>query len=252
MSEKGTAALEPLLDAYKEGRLNSTEAVEAIRSCFFSDLGHSRLDMDRERRTGAPEVVYGAGKTTDQIEEIVRSLAESGANVLVTRTDEAARDRLAVDFPDMEWDSIARTLMLNRKPVNEGKGTVGIVCAGTSDLYAAREAEVTARFLGSRTLLIPDVGVAGIHRLLDRIEEIRNFRVIVAVAGMEGALPGVLAGLVDKPVIALPTSVGYGAGFQGVAALLTMLNSCANGISVVNIDAGFNAGYMAAMINRLP
>lgn len=245
------SALTDILNRYKDSNLDSVEAEKAIRSLFFQDLGHSKVDVDRERRNGTPEVIFGERKSVDQIEEIAERLIGAGSNLLITRTNEEVFSRLSQTFDRLEYNETARTIRRMTEDVELGKGVVGVICAGTSDLYAAEEAVVTAEFLGSETRLISDVGVAGIHRLLDCIEEIRSFRVLVVAAGMEGALPGVVAGLVDKPVIALPTSVGYGAGFEGLAPLLTMLNSCANGISVVNIDAGFNAGYMAGMINRL-
>ena len=243
--------LEQILQSIKNGELDTQDAKTQIQNLFFTDLGHTVLDTDRERRNGTPEVIYGENKSVQQILDIATKIVENGSNLLITRTKTSVFNALKKIYSTIEYDEIARTITLIQKKIPLSKGVVGVICAGTSDLYAAKEAMITAQFMGSKVKLISDVGVAGIHRLLNRSEEIRSFRVLIVAAGMEGALPSVVAGLVDKPVIALPTSVGYGANFGGVAPLLTMINSCANGIAVVNIDSGFNAGYMAALINRL-
>ncbi|MDR1898392.1 MAG: nickel pincer cofactor biosynthesis protein LarB [Treponema sp.] len=216
------------------------------------DLGFAVIDGGRAGRTGYPEVVYCMGKTTDQAEAIMVRMREKGLPVLGTRAGEELADRIRARFPEAEYDGTARTLSVGSVCGPGGRqGLVAVVAAGTSDLCAAGEAARTAEFLGSRVTLISDVGIAGIHRLFARLDEIRRARVVIAVAGMEGALAGVIAGLVSAPVIALPTSVGYGAAFGGLSALLGMLTSCAPGISVVNIDNGFGAGYQANLINRL-
>jgi NCAIR mutase (PurE)-related protein len=212
------------------------------------DLGFAHLDLTRQERTGCPEVVYCLGKTVDQAEAVMARMREQGLPVLGTRAESALAERIKSRFPGAVYDEIARTLTIGG--ADGEKGLVAVATAGTSDLPVALEAVRTAEFFGSRTLLISDVGVAGIHRLFSRLEELRKARVIVAAAGMEGALAGVIAGLVAVPVIALPTSVGYGASFGGLSALLGMLSSCAPGISVVNIDTGFGAGYLANLINQ--
>jgi NCAIR mutase (PurE)-related protein len=215
------------------------------------DLGFAVIDGRRAARTGYPEAVYCMGKTTDQAEAIMVRMREKGLPVLGTRAGRELADRIRARFPEAEYDEPARTLTIGGvcKP-GERQGLVAVVAAGTSDLAAAGEAARTAEFLGSRVTLIRDVGVAGIHRLFARLNDIRQARVVIAAAGMEGALAGVIAGLVSAPVIALPTSVGYGAAFGGLSALLGMLTSCAPGVSVVNIDNGFGAGYQANLINR--
>jgi NCAIR mutase (PurE)-related protein len=214
------------------------------------DLGFARLDLTRQERTGCPEVVYCPGKTIDQAEAIMARMREQGLPVLGTRAESALAERIKRRFPGAVYDETARTLTIGGAEREEGAGLVAVATAGTSDLPIALEAVRTAEFFGSRTLLISDVGVAGIHRLFSRLEELRKARVVVAAAGMEGALAGVIAGLVAVPVIALPTSAGYGASFGGLSALLGMLTSCAPGVSVVNIDNGFGAGYLANLINQ--
>ncbi|MDR1302516.1 MAG: nickel pincer cofactor biosynthesis protein LarB [Treponema sp.] len=210
------------------------------------------IDSRRSERTGYPEVVYCAGKTLEQSARIIIRMREQGIPVLGTKADPSLAERIAQRFPDVEYDALARIISVGSlcNPA-ERQGLIAVVAAGTSDLGIAREAVRTAEFFGSTVTLITDVGIAGIHRLFDRLPEIRKANVIIAVAGMEGALAGVVAGLVAAPVIALPTSVGYGASFGGLSALLGMLSSCAPGISVVNIDNGFGAGYQANLINQL-
>jgi NCAIR mutase (PurE)-related protein len=216
------------------------------------DIDFAVIDRRRSERTGYPEAVYCAGKTLEQSERIIVRMREQGIPVLGTKADPALAERIALRFPEAEYDALARTITVGSlcSPA-ERQGLIAVVAAGTSDLGIAREAVRSAEFFGSRVSVITDVGVAGIHRLFDRLEDIRKAHVIIAVAGMEGALAGVLAGLVAAPVIALPTSVGYGASFGGLSALLGMLSACAPGISVVNIDNGFGAGYQANLINQL-
>ncbi|MDR1240234.1 MAG: nickel pincer cofactor biosynthesis protein LarB [Treponema sp.] len=213
-----------------------------------NDLEFAVLDSERQKRTGYPEAVYCRGKTTEQALAIINRMAAQGIPTLATGVDTELSSRAKRRYAKTKYDPLAKVLTIDG-PYKEASGLVSIVCAGTSDLPVAREALLAAEFYGSKTELITDVGVAGIHRLLSRLEDLRKARVIVAAAGMEGALPGVIAGLVSVPVIALPTSVGYGASFGGLAALLGMLNSCAPGVSVVNIDNGFGAGYLANLIN---
>jgi NCAIR mutase (PurE)-related protein len=216
------------------------------------DLGFACIDSGRQERTGCPEVVYCMGKTVDQAEAIMARMREKGIPVLGTRAGPELAERITKGFAGAEYDPVARTLTIGSLyKAGERLGLVAVAAAGTSDLPAAAEAARTAEFFGSNVKLICDIGVAGIHRLFARLPELREARAIVAAAGMEGALAGVIAGLVSAPVIALPTSVGYGASFGGVSALLGMLTSCAPGISVVNIDNGFGAGYQASLINRL-
>ncbi len=243
--------LRELLAAIQEKRLPIEAGVEELKKLPFDDLGFAKLDCHRELRRGFPEVVYCAGKTTDQAVAIVRRLAEQASgNVLATRVCREVYEAVTAQVPGCEYHELAR-LMLIRRGMQEQRGAIAVVSAGTSDLPVAEEAALTAEAMGNRVERIYDAGVAGIHRLLKYSETLLAARVLVVVAGMEGALPSVVAGLVDKPVIAVPTSVGYGASFGGLAALLAMLNSCASGISVVNIDNGFGAGYQAGLINRL-
>jgi NCAIR mutase (PurE)-related protein len=217
----------------------------------FRDLGFAKVDHHRHLRAGFPEVVLGLGKTPDEVAAIVEELARGGANVLATRIDpeQAARTRARV--PQTQFHQVARALVVEQQPVVEsGRGTVLVVSAGTADAPVAEEAALTARLMGSHVEMLKDVGVAGIHRVIDRRGLLESAEVIVVVAGMEGALPSVVKGLVSRPVIAVPTSVGYGASFGGLAALLGMMNACASGVVVVNIDNGFGAGYAAALFNR--
>jgi NCAIR mutase (PurE)-related protein len=213
------------------------------------DLDFAVIDKERMERTGCPEAVYCAGKTVEQSEAIITRMREEGIPVLATRAQEELAERMCRRYPDAEYDGISGILTVGR-PAGDTGGFIAVVCAGTSDVPVAREALLTARFLGSTAELFPDVGVAGIHRLFSRLQEIRKANAIIAAAGMEGALAGVIAGLVSVPVIALPVSVGYGASFGGLAALLGMLTSCAPGVAVVNIDNGFGAGYLAHQINK--
>ncbi len=214
------------------------------------DLHFAKPDYDRQRRRGMPEVIFGAGKTPAQIAAIMRALNEAGQNAFATRVTPEQAAAVRAELPDAVYCGEARILTCDVVPLPERKGKVAVLCAGTSDIAVAEEAAVTAERLGAAVERIFDVGVAGLHRLLSRVERFADARVIVVVAGMEGALPSVVGGLTDKPVIAVPTSVGYGASLNGLAALLGMLNSCAAGVTVVNIDNGFGAGVAAALINR--
>lgn len=243
------AEVKSILHEVKAGRLSVEQAEELLAGA--SHLDYATLDLDRASRTGFPEVVFGAGKSVDQLIGIIDRLQAHQELVLVTRVSEEQARQVQKQWPDIQYIADAGLLVLSKKPfVPERDGYVAVVAAGTSDWQVAQEAAWTVRCFGSEARVIADVGVAGIHRLFHRLEEIRGAAVIICIAGMEGALTSVVAGLVDKPVIAVPTSVGYGANFGGVAALLTMLNSCANGVAVVNIDNGFGAGYMAGMIHR--
>jgi pyridinium-3,5-biscarboxylic acid mononucleotide synthase len=238
-----------ILERYKAGELDLGAALDCFKGFPTTDLGYAKLDTQRELRVGFPEVVYCAGKTPAQVRGIVGELLAGGSSVLATRAAEGHFDALADLAGRLIVDPVSHTARSPRKP-DSGAGLVAVVCAGTSDLPVAEEAAVTAEACGARVLRVVDVGVAGLHRLLERMDAIREAQVVVAVAGMEGALASVIGGLVAAPVIAVPTSVGYGASFGGVAALLAMLNSCAAGVSVVNIDNGFGAGYQAALIAR--
>lgn len=242
--------LHELLGAVKDGRISPAEAAERLRALPYEDLGFATLDHHRALRRGVPEVVYGGGKTPEQVAAIVERMAAAGHNVLVTRASEAARDAVLARGLSVQHHPMGQCLTLAVRPIESLVGRVAIVSAGTSDQAVAEEAAVTASFLGANVDRFFDVGVAGLHRLLGRTEEIRRAKVVIVVAGMEGALPSVVGGLVEAPVIAVPTSVGYGASFQGLAALLAMLNSCASGVAVVNIDNGFGAGYLACSILR--
>jgi len=221
-----------------------------LRHLPYEDLGFAKIDHHRGIRDYIPEVVLGLGKTPDQVAAIGKRLVDQSGRLLVTRLDREGFRALQAAVPDAEYDELARTAVVDRDPQPLLPG-VSVVCAGTSDLPVAREAATTARMMGSEATVISDVGVAGIHRLFDHLAALMQANVIVVIAGMEGALPSVVGGLVAVPVIAVPTSIGYGAGFNGLAPLLAMLNSCAAGVSVVNIDNGFGAGYMAGQINRL-
>jgi pyridinium-3,5-biscarboxylic acid mononucleotide synthase len=241
--------IDDILEQVQNGTLTVAEAKEKLAS--YENLGFAKIDHHRKNRQGFPEIVFGEGKTADHILAIVQSLRARNDSVLVTRISREKAVFVQKECPDFEYNEIARTLAwVKEKPKTDGP-YIAIVCAGTSDLSVAEEAAVTAETLGIPVCRIYDVGVAGLHRLLDNIDEIRSATVSVCVAGMEGALPSVLGGLVMNPIIAVPTSVGYGANFNGLSALLSMLNSCASGVSVVNIDNGFGAAYNAALIYKL-
>jgi len=236
----------------KTGDISINEAVEELRHLPFEDLGFACVDHHRQVRQGFPEVIYCPGKTTEQIIKIFESLAAKGNNVLATRAEPEVFEELAQTkkFPKARYEETAKAIVLEQKKLPASKTTLPIVTAGTSDLPVAAEAKVTAEIMGQRTELICDVGVAGIHRLFEHLPKLQKANVIIVIAGMEGALASVVGGLVSCPVIAVPTSVGYGSSFEGLAALLTMLNSCASGVTVVNIDNGFSAAVTATLINR--
>jgi len=243
--------LEILLGGVAAGNLSIAEAIERLRDLPFENAGVALIDHHRSLRQGVPETILGEGKTAEQIASIVARMVARGNNVLATRVAEEKGDLLRHLHPDGEYDPLARTFTLVQKPLEDlGRGTVLVACAGTSDLPVAREAANTARMLQNRVVEVADIGVAGLHRLLAHAKQLREATVIIVVAGMEGALPSVIGGLVDVPVIAVPTSIGYGAAFGGIAALLGMLNSCAGGVTVVNIDNGFGAAFAATRINR--
>ncbi|HEY0077091.1 MAG TPA: nickel pincer cofactor biosynthesis protein LarB [Pyrinomonadaceae bacterium] len=242
--------IERLLGAYKRGEMEGHAAARAIADLHYEDIGHTRIDHARAERQGFPEVVFGAGKTRAQIVETVERLAARSPNILVTRTDEGTFGEVRNVVTDAQWHAAARLISVRRDLSLRGAGEIMVVTAGTSDIPVAEEAALTAETMGNRVERIWDAGVAGIHRVLAERERIRRARVVIVVAGMEGALPSVVGGLVSVPVIAVPTSIGYGASFGGVAALLGMLNSCSSNVTVVNIDNGFGAGFVASLINR--
>ena len=240
-----------LLEAVKRGEVSVEQALAALKKKPFEDLGYAKVDLHRRVRQGAAEVIYGAGKTPEQIAGIARAMQENGQEtILVTRLAPDAAAQVQKSLPLRYFDT-ARCGVLGSLPAPGGLGTIVIATGGTSDLPVAEEAALTAQALGNRVTRLYDVGVAGLHRTLAHLDEIQSASVLIAVAGMEGALASVLGGLADCPVIAVPTSVGYGASFGGVAALLSMLNSCASGVSVVNIDNGFGAGFLASRINHM-
>lgn len=244
--------IKSMLQSVRDGALSIDQAMQQLKQLPYQDLGCAQVDHHRELRQGMPEVLFGEGKTVEQICAIMNAMSGKGSNVLVTRLDPEKAGQIQPVFPAAEYHTAARCLALEHKKVEQrGKGTILVISAGTSDIPVASEAVVTARFLGNHVEQIFDVGVAGIHRLLARGEQLAAASVIIVVAGMEGALPSVVGGLVDKPVIAVPTSIGYGASFGGIAALLGMLNSCASGVTVVNIDNGFGAACSASLINRV-
>lgn len=241
-----------ILQKLENGQINAKEAEKMLKIEPFEELGYAKVDYHREVRTGVPEIIYCAGKTQEQICGIVKNMLAHGAeHIFGTRCSREKYEAVREICPDMEYDEAARIISRGKPSQPLNNGMVLVACAGTSDLPVAREAALTARFLGNEVEEVYDVGVAGIHRLLAKMDVLTRANVVIAVAGMEGALASVIGGLTDKPVIAVPTSVGYGASFHGLAALLAMLNSCASGTSVVNIDNGFGAGYMAHSINCL-
>ncbi|GAM08703.1 putative protein [Geobacter sp. OR-1] len=243
--------LKRLLEGVATGSISVENTLERLKHLPFEDLGFANVDHHRKLRQGHPEVIFGQGKSIGQIEKIMIALLDKGNNVLVTRLSEEKGVKLCAHFPDACHHKDAGCITVERQPVEIiGRGTILVISAGTSDIPVAAEAVVTAKIMGNRVEQLFDVGVAGIHRLLARRELLQTATVLVVVAGMEGALPSVVGGLVDRPVIAVPTSVGYGASFGGIAALLGMLNSCASGVTVVNIDNGFGAGYAASLINK--
>jgi pyridinium-3,5-biscarboxylic acid mononucleotide synthase len=244
-------AIRKLFDQVKRGRLSPDEAVQRLKHLPFEDLGFANVDHHRMLRVGMPEVIFGPGKSPQQFAEIFARLAKQGHNVLATRVSAEQFRAVRRKFRKAELHELARAVTLTQDRTVYGKGVIAVVSAGTGDIPVAEEAVVTAQIMGNEVQHLYDVGVAGIHRLLARREALTQARVVIVCAGMEGALPSVVGGLVGVPVIAVPTSVGYGASYQGIAALLGMLNSCASNVSVVNIDNGFGAGYVASAINRL-
>ena len=244
--------LRQLLEQVRSGQVEIDQAMEKLRHLPFEDLGFARVDHHRQLRRGFPEVIFCPGKTAEQIIRIFESLASKGNNVLATRAQPEVFEALAKTgkFPKARYEELARAIVLEQQELPPSKSVLPIMTAGTADLPVAMEAKVTAEIMGQRTELTCDVGVAGLHRLFGCLPKLQEANIIIVVAGMEGALASVMGGLVSCPVIAVPTSIGYGANFQGLAALLTMLNSCASGITVVNIDNGFSAAVTATMINR--
>jgi NCAIR mutase (PurE)-related protein len=243
--------IERLLNEVKDGQTSIKKALEVLKNFPYSDLGFARIDHHREMRTGYPEIIYCEGKSVDQVREIFNVMSENENNVFGTRANQAMYEAVNSILKDVVYFPVARIISLQRKKPPVPESTIAIITAGTSDMPVAEEAAITAELLGNKVLRIYDAGVAGIHRLVDKLPDIRNCRVIIVIAGMEGALASVVGGLVDKPVIAVPTSVGYGANFGGISALLAMLTSCSTGVTVVNIDNGFGAGFAASMINKM-
>lgn len=243
--------IKQILESIEDGTLSASEAYAQLKLAPFEDLGYAKVDHHREIRQGSPEVIYGASKTKEQIEGIVQSiLIHCPENILITRLSAESAAYLSQRF-SLFYDEISHIGIVNRAEHISAEGTIVVATGGTSDIPVAEEAALTAEVLGNHVVRLYDVGVAGLHRLLSNIEVLSSANTIVAVAGMEGALASVIGGLTDCPVIGVPTSVGYGASFQGVSALLSMLNSCSSGVSVVNIDNGFGAGYLASMINHI-
>lgn len=244
--------LEALLNQVKNDEVAIEDAVKDLEfQAGFGNMDFAMIDNHREMRVGYPEIIYGEGKTDDQVAQITAYMTSTQQNVLVTRSNPSMYQAVKERCPNAVYNEFGRTITIMNKPIEISEHTIAIVAAGTSDLPVVEEAYETAKILGNKVEKFVDVGVAGIHRLFNKIEHIRNARVVIVVAGMEGALASVVGGLVDKPIIAVPTSVGYGANLGGVATLLAMLNSCASGVSVVNIDNGFGAAYNASMINQL-
>jgi len=243
--------LETILKSISDGSLSVNDAMEKLRNFTYSDLGFARIDHHRELRTGYPEIVYCAGKTPEQVKSIFTVMEENGNNIIGTRAGAKMFEYISPSFPDAVYYEIARIISIRKTEIVPPPSKIAVITAGTSDIPVAEEAAVTAELLGNNVVKIYDAGVAGIHRLVDKLPEIRECRVAIVIAGMEGALASVVGGLVNMPVIAVPTSVGYGASFEGLSALLAMLTSCAAGITVVNIDNGFGAGFSASRINRL-
>ena len=243
--------LKILLESVKNNSLGVDEALSQLKDLPFKDLDFAKIDNHRQLRNGYPEIIYCAGKTVDQVVKIVEFMLTKGVNILGTRATKEMYLAVKELCPDAEYNELGRTITIKKEVLKVPESYIAIVTAGTSDIPVAEEAAITAEILGNNVEKIFDVGVAGIHRLFSVLDKIRGAKVVVVIAGMEGALASVVGGLVDKPVIAVPTSIGYGANFSGLSALLSMLNSCASGVSVVNIDNGFGAGYLASMINHL-
>ena len=243
--------LRSLFEQVRDGAVDIDAAIARMRHMPFEDLGFAKVDHHRALRHGIPEVIFAKGKTPDQVVAIAASLLQNSRNVLITRADPVCAAAVAAELPGAEYSDLSGAIRFWGDRTIYGKGRISVVCAGTSDMPVAEEARITAELMGNEVDAIHDIGVAGIHRLMSNRERLTEARVIVVCAGMEGALPSVVGGMVSCPVIAVPTSVGYGASFHGLAALLGMLNSCASNVTVVNIDNGFGAGYVASLINRL-
>jgi NCAIR mutase (PurE)-related protein len=243
--------LRVILDGIKKGNLNIDDAITQFKDFEYKELDYAKIDNHRQLRTGYPEVIFGQNKTAEQIEGIVKYMLTRDNNILVTRVGAEVFEKIKKVVSEAEYHPMARIITIRKKVGVKPKTHIAVVSAGTSDMSVSEEAAITAELFDNEVSRYYDVGVAGIHRFYDKLAEVRKARVIVVVAGMEGALPSIVGGMVDKPVIAVPTSVGYGANFGGLSALLGMLTSCASGISVVNIDNGFGAGYLASMINKL-
>jgi NCAIR mutase (PurE)-related protein len=243
--------VEKLLREVKKGETSIEKALEVLKNFPYTDLGFARIDHHREMRTGYPEIIYCAGKSVEQVREIFRVMSDKENNVIGTRANQVMYESVKSISSKAIFYPMARIISLQNKKPEVPDSRIAIITAGTSDMPVAEEAAITAELLGNNVLRIYDAGVAGIHRLVDKLPEIRNCRVVIVIAGMEGALASVVGGLVDKPVIAVPTSIGYGANFGGISALLGMLTSCSTGVTVVNIDNGFGAGFAASMINKI-
>ncbi|HCF49942.1 MAG TPA: nickel pincer cofactor biosynthesis protein LarB [Syntrophomonas sp.] len=239
-----------VLEEYRQGRIGLDHALDKLRHLPFEDLGYAKIDHHRVLRQGHPEIIFAEGKSALQLEGIIDALRQKGSNILATRLSADKYQALAERWPGMEYNPLAKVLIIRQNEVKPSRGVILVATAGTSDIGVAEEAALTAEILGNSVDRLYDVGVAGIHRLLAHQAKLEQANVIIAVAGMEGALPSIIAGLTDKPVLAVPTSVGYGASFQGLSALLSMLNSCSSGVAVFNIDNGFGAGYFASRLNR--
>jgi NCAIR mutase (PurE)-related protein len=243
--------LEEVLDKVQKGMLSPKKALDILKDYPYQDLIFAKIDHHRELRKGYPEIIYGLGKTEEQIIKIAQEIIKKGSNLLITKLEEETFKNLKKKIPGAQFNPLAHIVYLIQKKPSPGKGKIMIITAGTSDIPVAEEAAVTCEILGNEIDKVYDVGVAGLHRFFGEYEKIKQARVIITIAGMEGALPSVVAGVVNIPIIAVPTSVGYGASMKGLAALLAMLNSCPGGVGVVNIDNGFGAGYLASLINHL-
>lgn len=244
-------AIKEILDSVSKGGMSVEDALEQLKTLPYKDLGHTKVDNHRELRRGYPEVVFCEGKTAEQVQNIMEYMATRKVNILGTRANREKYEAVKKSLPSAKFNELAKTITVELEKKKVTKSYIAVLTAGTSDIPVAEEAAITAEIFGNRVERFFDVGVAGIHRLYDNLDKIRKARVIIVIAGMEGALPSIVGGLIDKPIIAVPTSVGYGANFKGLSALLGMLTSCVGGVAVVNIDNGFGAGYMASMINKL-
>jgi NCAIR mutase (PurE)-related protein len=243
--------LEEILNQVHTGKLSPKEALKRLKDYPYQDLAFAKIDHHRELRRGFPEIIFGLGKTADQIIKISREILRQGDNLLITKVDSSVYKKVKAKLPKVQYNSQAEAIFCRQKRGVAGKGIITVITAGTSDIPVAEEAAVTCEIFGNEVERVYDVGVAGLHRLFGEYDKINEARVLITVAGMEGALPSVIAGITDKPIIAVPTSIGYGASMKGLAALLAMLNSCPGGVAVVNIDNGFGAAYLASLINHL-